>query len=264
MSGDDGNFRAKIKPYTIITMQSHNFKQNLIWMLCMLGALSPLHAQFAERETYLELGLQACATNYSGDLAEDHISLAQTNMAAALFARLHLSPTFQVRAQVFAGRIGGDDRNFPVLAGRSFKFKTNLQEASVLLETAITTFEYQPVSSDATFHFSPYIFAGFGGVAMQSDVVYYGPESERNRFVVEPLPEGGSNSQFLLITPFGAGLRMIAGNRFSVGLEVCARPVYNDLLDGVSKNGNPKRGDWYHSLSLSFSYFIGKPWQRLD
>jgi len=239
------------------------FKRELICLLCFC-ATGTAQAQFAEHEKYLELGLLACATNYSGDLADDHISFAQTKLAAGAFARLHLSPVFQIRGQVFVGRIGGDDKNFPDLAGRHFQFNTTLVEGAALLEATIAAFEYQPVSSDASYFFFPYIFGGVGGVAVQAETTYYGPESERDCFVVEPLPEGGTSKRTLLTTPFGLGLRVVAGSRFSIGVEACARPVYNDLLDGVSKNGNPSRNDWYHSIGFTFSYFLGKPWQSLN
>ena len=214
-------------------------------------------AQFADRERYWELGLSVGATNYSGDLAGEHITLAHTKMSAGIFARLHLSNTFQVRGQFFYGQIGGDDKNSPTLAGRQFRFKSTLLEGAALLETTIATFEYEPVSSDATIYFSPYVFGGVGGVNVQADVTYYGPESDRDRFVIEPLPEGGTSNHFLLTTPFGLGLRMVSG-RFSIGFEACARPVFNDLLDGVSLNGNPTKNDWYHSLGLTFSYSLGQ------
>lgn len=238
-------------------MALRDFKGKLILLLCIC-ITHAAWGQFAERDQYWELGLSVGATNYSGDLADEDITLAHTKMSAGVFARWHFSKLFQVRGQFFYGQIGGDDKNSPVLAGRQFRFKSTLLEGAVLLEAAIASFEYQPVSADATYYFFPYIFGGIGGVNVQADASYYGPESNRDRFVIEPLPEGGSANRTLLTTPFGLGLRMVAGSRFSIGIEACARPVFNDLLDGVSLNGNPSKNDWYHSLGLTFSYFPGK------
>ncbi|MFN0014968.1 MAG: DUF6089 family protein, partial [Saprospiraceae bacterium] len=219
------------------------------------GPANMLMAQFAEQKPTLEIGLLAAATNYSGDLADDHVIFAQTQFGAGAFARLHLNKLLQIRGQFFAGSIGGDDKRFPTLASRQFRFETKLLEGAALLEATIATFEYEPVSTDVTFYFHPYIFGGVGITSADAKVTYYGPESDRPRIVVEPLPEGGTSKRTFVSTPIGLGLRMVAG-RISLGLEVCSRPVFDDLLDGVSKNGNPNKGDWYHSLNLMVSYSL--------
>jgi len=230
------------------------------WVLLLFLA-QHAQAQFQETDKHLEVGLTVCATNYSGDLAPDHISIAQTRLGAGAFARLHLNHFFQVRGQIFAGRLYGDDKHFPDHAGRQFRFVTNLFEGALLLEGTVGTFRYEPVSTDITYYFSPYLFVGVGGARVNPQVTYYGPEDRRARFVREPIPEGGKSQRMLLTTPFGLGLRMIAGNRISMGMEVGVRPAYSDLLDGVSLNGNPDQDDWYYTLGITVSYFVGKPWR---
>lgn len=234
--------------------------RKLVWAIALL-TVQQAQAQFGEPERYLEVGLTLCATNYSGDLAPDHISLAQTRVGTGAFARVHLSHFFQVRGQLFAGRLYGDDKHFPEHAGRQFRFTANLFEGAALLEATLGTFQYEPVRADATYYFSPYLFAGVGATLVNPQVTYYGPEDRRARFVREPIPEGGQSRRTLLTTPFGAGLRAFAGGRFGFGLEVGIRPVYSDLLDGVSVNGNPEKEDWYYTLGATVSYFVGKPWR---
>ncbi|MBK9335713.1 MAG: hypothetical protein IPM98_03650 [Lewinellaceae bacterium] len=227
----------------------------------MCLSVQSVQAQFSENRKSLEVGIGAYATNYSGDIAPDPVSTAQTRVGAGTFVRLHLNNFFQVRGQLFAGRLAGDDKNHAPNAGRQVRFSTTVLEGSVLLEGSLGIFKYEPVTSNITYHFVPYLFAGAGAARVDARASYYGPEDKRDRLLKEPFPEGGESTHVLLVTPFGMGLRVIAGDRLGCGFEMSARPVYSDLLDGVSRNGNPGTNDWYYTLGVSISYFIGKPWR---
>lgn len=235
--------------------------RKLFWAIAALLTVQQAQAQFGEPERYLEVGLTLFATNYSGDLAPDHVSLAQTRAGAGAFARAHVNHFFQVRGQVLAGRLYGDDKHFPERAERQFRFNTTVIEASALLEGTLATIQYDPVRANISYFVSPYLFVGVGAALVNPQVTYYGPEDRRERFVREPIPEGGKSRRMLLTTPFGAGLRVIAGDRIGFGFEAGIRPAYSDLLDGVSLNGNPDKEDWYYTLGATVSYFVGKPWR---
>ncbi len=233
----------------------------LVLVFILFLSIQRAEAQFNESEKNLEFGVSFFATNYSGDIAPDHISTTQTQAGLGAFMRLHLNNYFQARGQVFIGRLAGDDKNYTPNAGRQLRFNTTVLEGAALLEGSLATFKYEPVVSNITYYFSPYLFAGVGAARVNAQVTYYGPENERDRLLKVSIPEPGSSARMLLVTPFGFGLRMIAGERVGLGMELGIRPGYNDLLDGVSQNGNPEENDWYYTLGVSVSYFVGGAWR---
>lgn len=220
-----------------------------------------LHAQSGRMTGFFDLGLILSATNYSGDLAEPHLEMAQTRFGGAVYARYQWHPLFSVRGQIFAGKIAGDDKHSPVHAGRNFRFSTSIIEATGMFELSIGNFQYDPLQGRESRYISPYIFAGAGAAFVQPDVTFYGPPAERDKFVRNAIPEGGNAWQTLLVTPVGLGVRVNSGAYWSVGIEASARPTYSDLLDGVSQNGNPGEDDWYYTIGIYFSYYLNGPWR---
>lgn len=231
-----------------------------IGLLCCLHVNSIQAQRRLSYPRWWELGVGVYATNYSGDLAPDHISLAATRIGGSLFARHHLSSLIQVRASGHVVHLVGDDRNYPPNAGRSFRFRANVLELSGQVEVTLANIAYDPPRRNTTYHFAPYVFAGIGGAWFSPKVTYYGPESERPLHEREPIPEGGRKQRSALVVPFGLGFRYIASDFITLGAEVCARPAPSDLIDGVSLNGNPNHRDWYYTAGLTCSYFLNGPW----
>lgn len=218
------------------------------------------HAQRGFIPRFWEAGVGLYATNYSGDLAPDHISLANTRFGGSLYARYHWNPNIQLRASAQYLRLSGDDKHHPPNAGRSFRFSSNLLEFSGSLEIALANIAYDPPTGNRTYYFAPYVFAGVGLALHAPRVTYYGPERDRPLFEREPIPEGGRAQQTNVVFPFGLGVRLIASDFVAISAEACARPAPSDLIDGVSLNGNPKRKDWYYTAGLTVSYFLNGPW----
>ncbi|MBK8969447.1 MAG: DUF6089 family protein [Saprospiraceae bacterium] len=233
----------------------------LLFLICT--CISTANAQINRNSNFIEFGIGLAATNYSGDMAEPHLELVQTRIGGQLFVRYQLHPNFLVRGQVFGGVVAGDDKHSPVHAGRNFKFSTTLVEVSGLLEMALGTYAYDPLFSASTLYISPYLFGGVGACFARPKVTYYGSEARRDYFVRAPLPEGGTG-QTLLVAPFGVGVRMIARQQLSFGLEATARPTFSDLFDGVSQNGNSTERDWYYTVGVTVSYYLNGPWNPAD
>ncbi|MCS6929065.1 MAG: DUF6089 family protein [Saprospiraceae bacterium] len=231
-----------------------------VFLFALLTSLSSVQGQLRRIPRFWEVGAGLYGSNYSGDLAPDHISFSNTRFGASLFLRYHWSPTFQLRSQLNYVQLAGDDRLHPPNANRSFRFTSNTIETMGSLELSLVNIAYDPPGGSHTYYFSPYIFAGVGIAFSAPKVVYYGPPSERYRFEREPIPEGGRAQQTVGIFPFGVGMRLIASDFVALGLEACARPAPSDLVDGVSRNGNPKRKDWYYTAGLTVSYFLNGPW----
>lgn len=230
--------------------------------LVFLFFAAQLNAQIYKNTKYFELGLTAVAINYSGDLAEKQIHLAQTRMGAGVFVRYELARFFSLRGQLFTGKIFGDDKNSPTHAGRNFRSSNQVVETVALLEGNLGSLKIDAISSASSYYIAPYVFAGVGATFSKPQVTYYGPTSQIEQFVLQPIPEGGSKRRTLLATPFGAGIRMIFGDYYCLGLEGAFHPTHSDLLDGVSQNGNPEEKDWYYTAGVTFSYMLNGPWQQ--
>ncbi len=232
-----------------------------LFVLLLLLVVQQLPAQINRSENYLEIGLTTFATNYSGDLAEKHIHFTQTRLGAGLFGRYHLNRFFLVKGQLLAGKLFADDKYGATHYGRHFRFSTTLLEGAVFVEAVLGSIRHDAISRNTTYYFFPYLIAGLGAASVRPSVTYYGPENRRDRFVLEPFPEGGVARHTFAVMPFGLGFRVIAGDYYCVGVEACARAARMDLLDGVSRNANPTEDDWYYTAGLTFSYFLDKPWR---
>lgn len=208
---------------------------------------------------HLELGLMVGVANHSGDIAQPDVEIAQSRPAVGAFVRYHLSESFILKGQFHTGRIYGDDKHSDDRGPRQFRVKGPLFELSAVVEYAPLHFGFESASGSAV-HFFPYLFAGVGGTYVRPKAEYYGPPEGVATYVKTPFPEGGQAKQTLLCTPIGGGLRVNINRRITLGIEGGWRPVYSDLLDGVSKNGNPEANDWYYFGGITASYYLNRPW----
>ncbi|MGI9160446.1 MAG: hypothetical protein ACR2K1_11915 [Saprospiraceae bacterium] len=210
------------------------------------------------------MGARAGLSNYSGDLAEDHIMFAQTRWALGAVVRLHLNRALFVRGEIATVRLYGDDRHSPTHAWRKFKFTNQLLDGSVLLEYAPIRIRRDPVRGDAGRFFHLYFFSGPSLAYSRPRLAYYGRAEDLERYTIADFPEDGGRARWLFSAALGQGVRMIYGDHYCLGLEVGMYPAFSDLLDGVRLNGNPARRDWYYKVGLTFSYFLGRAFRPAD
>ena len=193
------------------------------------------------------------AANYQGDLPEPHLELVESRLAGGLLYRYHWHPKWAVRAQVIRGRISGDDAHANTRSSRKFRFSAPITESAIGLE-------WKPFGRRSLYyvgkfrpHIGPYLYAGVGVAHARPVAVCY-----RTDMPPEFDPFAGEMRQsWFLAVPYGVGLRVDATPRWSVGLEVGQRPVFSDLLDGISVTGNPEKDDWYVFSGLTISWRIG-------
>lgn len=235
--------------------------KKLLAALPLLVAAATLSAQVnSPAKRHLELGLMVGASNHSGDIVQPHVEFSQSRPAFGLFARYHLTQDFILKGQLNVGRTYGDDKYSENRAPRQFKVKGPLYELSAVMEFAPLQLGSESTSGNQ-FYFSPYLFVGVGGVFVNPKVEYYGPPEGIPTYIKTSFPEGGKAQRTLLCTPLGGGLRVNINWRLTLGTEIGWRPVYSDLLDGVSKNGNPEASDWYYFGGITASYYINGDWK---
>jgi hypothetical protein len=230
----------------------------------VFAALSLVEAQYNRSKRYWELGARAGLSNYSGDLAEDHIMFAQTRWALGAFVRLHLDRRLFIRGEIATVRLYGDDRHSPTHAWRKFRFTNQLLDGSALLEYAPIRIRRDPVRGDVSQFFHFYVFAGPSISYSRPRLAYYGLPEDLDRYTVAPFPEDGGRARWLFHAALGQGVRVIYGDYYCLALEVGMYPAFSDLLDGVRLNGNPDRRDWYHQAGINFSYFFSRAFRPPD
>lgn len=233
--------------FSILESWNMNILHALLLGIFLSGA-QLLQAQY-EHEWSVFTGI----ANYQGDLPEPHLELIESRMAGGLIYRFHWHHQWSLRGQIIAGQISGDDKHAKSRSERKFRF------SATLLESAVTV-EWKPMGRQSHYyvgkfhpHLSPYIFAGLGMTYARPHVLCYREDlpEETDPFARE------MNQNWFLALPVGLGLRYDASPEWSVGIEVGQRPVFSDLLDGVSQSGNPKKDDWYIFSGITVSWLIG-------
>ncbi|MBK8968937.1 MAG: DUF6089 family protein [Saprospiraceae bacterium] len=222
----------------------------LLPLLFFCFSMPHADAQFHQTGHPLEAGIMLGLAGYSGDVSAGRVDLQELRPAYGAFVRYQLGNRFAIKGQVYAGAISGDDKYSDVKAPRQFKFGTALVELAGLLEWQVLGRD-RAVGRD--FFITPVVFAGLGYTFADADAQYYGPPSEREKFLVVPLPEANLKNRFLLPLA-GGGIRMAFFDQLIFGLEGGLRPVLSDDIDGVSLNGNPGENDWYYFFGATVAF----------
>ncbi len=218
----------------------------LILCLCCIPA-----ALFSQQK--MEFGAFAGFANYQGDLVQNPIALSETKLSYGGFLRYHLKNNkVKLRGNFLYGFISGSDANNADigLKERGWSFESNILEASFVGE--YHPFGKSRVGNTGIFahQISPYVGLGFGMATFTPEVIV------SNSADNDLFPEQGEKSMSASI-PMLVGVRADLFENFSLGAEIGWRATFNDYLDGVSKNGNPNKNDWYVMAGLTASFFFG-------
>ncbi len=200
----------------------------------------------------IEGGVFAGLVLYQGDLTESHIEPGELNFAFGGLLRYHFTHKLKLRGHVIYGHITGTDASAsrPGQNNRGWSFK------STIVETTLVG-EYHPFGRSREDeiglfrkHLSPYIGVGAGFATFHPKVKVRHP-ADADLFP-EPTAKNITPS-----FPVVAGLRFDATEFVIITVEAGWRLTFNDYLDGVSMNGNPKKNDPFIFTGLSLSYFFG-------
>ena len=145
------------------------------------------------------------------------------------------------KLSLLVGSISADDANYESRVFRGFKLEpTSLIGINLGVDYYIyRENEYRPDDNTAI-----YINGGLGIALANPEPIGIPADSEE---------EFGSAFGVMI----GGGIKQHLSEKFSLGLELSYRPLFSDLLDGVSQNGNPDNIDTYVWLGLTASYQLG-------
>jgi len=189
-----------------------------------------------------EVGLMLGISNYQGDLIEPTFDFGVSNFAFGAYYGRYFSDKLTGKVSLLVGGISGDDADYESRVVRGITLDaTSLIGISLGVDYYFIG-ENKYRSEDNT---AVYINGGLG-------MAFANPEPTG---IPENNPEEEFSSAFGLM--LGGGIKQHLSEKFSLGLEVSYRPVFSDLLDGVSKNGNADNVDTYIWLGLTASYQLG-------
>lgn len=194
----------------------------------------------------IEFGGGIGTMSYAGDLSRG-IKVSNQNFGFQGHYRMNLSKIVSTKFSATFGKISGDDSS-PIDAAAGLR---NASFSRSIMETA-AVFEYHFLdykNDKSHIRWSPYVFGGFGFFKV------FGVDPNVDKF-----------SKIQPVVPFGLGFKHLIGKRFSIDLELGARKIFLDELDGVSETadifvkdyqyGNPNDKDWYHYGGISLSYIL--------
>jgi hypothetical protein len=200
-------------------------------VLCIV-LLGMAAANMAAQE--LELGVFSGFSVYSGDLSRSEFGLYFRDMRAAFgaYGRYHFSPAWALRASVNVGNLEGDDATGHN-PQRGLHFRSRIAEYHLSAEYS----PWQLRGAQGAFQLAPHLIAGIG-------FFRFNPEGRIDGEWI-PLQPLGTEGQGLpgyptpyaltgLILPIGLGVKMMVGERLTVGLELSGRKLFTDYLDDVS------------------------------
>jgi hypothetical protein len=225
-----------------------NFKVFLLPIFILIFIFDA-NGQGFDYQKHFTVGAMAGFSNYSGDIAENRIVIGETKVGFSGVFRYHFARHFAVRGHFLKTVISGDDANSENLKFRQFTFRTPISEIGLAGEYYL--FEKDRVTSTGVFSrtLTPYAFAGIAGTFINPEVTYPGTTN----WIAETQKKSH-------VIPFGGvGFRADLAPKFILNLEVGLRPTFQDDIDGVSKNGNTDRNDWYYFFGIGLDYVLGDP-----
>ena len=173
-------------------------------------------------------------SNYSGDLTQQRVDMKYTRPALGLLVRRDINRYLTVRAAITWGIATGADstNSSKPLVARNLSFRSNILEGSLIGEFNFLDLEEKG--------FTPYVFVGIGGFGFDPTA----KDQSGNRVRLRPLGTEGQGlpqyptrqpyDLFAISIPFGAGVKAILNDTWTLGFEIGFRPTMTDYLDDVS------------------------------
>lgn len=185
---------------------------------CFLSTAA--HAQI------IEIGANAGAAGYIGDLNPKDL-FKPSGVAFGVFVKDNLDPYWAIGIHYNYGHVKANDVNSDdaSLRARNLNFSTSLNELSVQVD--FNFLEY--FAGGGTKKFTPYMFAGIGGVLFNPKARYDGVEYELRYYQTE----GKKYKNYAVSIPYGVGMKYRIGERLAVFTQLGYRTAKTDYLDDV-------------------------------
>lgn len=183
-----------------------------------------------------------------------NFSTEEIYSAGAISLRRQLNNHFSVRANIFTGKISGNDKNFSSHASRGYSFKSSVHEFTLLGEYY---FLGNKRSSQTRMYklWSPYFLLG-GGISFTNPKVDFNESQNTNQAANIAADKANSQKQFAAL-PIGFGLKYDLNDKMRLYTEAGIRLVFSDYLDGVSLAASTNQNDTYTFVGAGVCFRLG-------
>lgn len=205
------------------------YRKFILSLFIVFASISFAHAQRAE------LGLDLGGAGYMGDLNPNN-PVKISGLHAGLFGRINFDPYWGLGLHYNYGKIKANDLNSTnqQFFERGLNFNTAVNEVSLIAN--LNFFDiYSPISKR---RFTPYIFAGIGGIYYKPKAIYDGSAYLLPNFQTNIDDNGTpvSYKPYAIVLPFGAGAKYKLTEEFTLFSQIGYRTAYTDYLDDVGGN----------------------------
>jgi opacity protein-like surface antigen len=247
------------------------YKRILLSILFIFGISLTTKAQRAE------VGIVAGGAGYIGDLNQYNLTKI-SGITAGAFAKVNFTPFIGLGLHYNYGKIKANDLNSTnqQFKDRGLNFNTSLNEVSLIADVNFLD-AFSPISKR---RFTPYVFAGIGGVL-------YTPRANYTNFNNEILSDYQTNADingtsipykpYAITIPYGAGVKYRLTNYLTLSSQIGYRTALTDYLDDVggyytgegtpddpsiiggagrigTQRGDLRKRDTYMFVSIGISY----------
>ncbi|WP_090994077.1 type IX secretion system protein PorG [Pedobacter insulae] len=219
------------------------YKKIILSFFILISAQKFIYAQRAE------IGVNMGGTGYIGEFNQfNPVKISGVN--AGIFAKINIDPYWGVGIHYNYGKIKGDDArsNNDELRNRNLNFKTSLNEIAFI--GSLNFFDmYSPGSRK---RFSPYLFAGVGGVIFEPTTIRLEDKIKLREYNTEGLPKQYRN--YAMTIPYGAGVKYKKNENITLFAQIGYRTTFTDYLDDVSgKYPDPSQWNSTNSFNVGIS-----------
>lgn len=211
-----------------------------------------LFSSLTLKAQYHEAGVFGGASLFSGDVIENVVDFNEISLGFGAFYKHYTSPKFSFKVGVHAGRFTGDDANSSSLSSRGLSFQTDVLDLNVTAEWNIFGLNIYGPTAKVQNRFSPFFLLGAGASYFKPEVSVSNPDKPLN-----PYDATIEYPKISMVVPMGMGLKYMT-NSLTFTVEGTLRAGLTDLIDGISKSGDPSDNDWYGMYGVSIAYRIGE------
>lgn len=177
----------------------------------------------------MEVGIVGGGAAYIGDLNPVN-PVKLSGISAGAYVKANLDPYWSLGLHYNYGRISASDANSTneQFKNRNLSFYTPMHEVS--LQADFNFLEY--FAGGGTRRFTPYIFAGIGGVIFTPKTILQNKEYKLSFYRTEG--QKTNYQSYALTVPYGAGIKMRLKDNWGLFSQIGYRTAYTDYLDDVS------------------------------
>jgi len=211
-------------------------------LFCLLSAVATAQV--------MEVGANVGAAGYMGDLNPKN-PIDVSGAAFGAFVKANLDPYWAIGVHYNHGKIKDNDANSSNadFRNRNLNFSTALNELSLQVEFNFLDY----FAGGGRTNFSPFIFAGIGGVLFNPRATYLGQEYELKYYRTE----GRTYRNYAISIPYGAGIKYRISDHWGLLTQLGYRTAHTDYLDDVGNKYPlrpvPGKIDREHPLPVNLS-----------